>query len=153
MKMTKMFSLLAVSSVVLGTIIHAFPTQAERLEALDIQRYCVDAYPDGKVIGNRQVTSGGWHSPQMRNGRVVQHLCKYKYVINTSGGWGVNGKVGADGKVVSGDAGGNYGQSWGESEQKVGEIEPAWGAACKLQQGTSRVKMNQSRTRIFCVHP
>jgi hypothetical protein len=126
MKMTKMFSLLAVSSVVLGTIIHAFPAHAERLEALDIQRYCVDAYPDGKVIGNRQVTSGGWHSPQMRNGRVVQHLCKYKYVINTSGG---------------------------ESEQREAQIEPSWGSACKLQQGTSRVKMNQSRTQIFCVHP
>jgi hypothetical protein len=74
-------------------------------------------------------------------------------VTKKAGGWGVNGKVGADGKVVRGDAGGNYGESWEESEQKEGQIEPAWGSACKLQQGTSRVRMNQSRTKIFCVHP
>lgn len=123
-------------------------------EALAMNSYCENFYTDGKIIGNRQVQGGGWHSP--RKGKNIR--CEYWAATTYSTQAGVNGKVGVEvgvGAKGIAEVGTNGSQT--DNKTKIEKFAVSTGfsyaSMCKFQQGTSKYIINEDKQVLYCGRP
>ena len=113
-----------------------------RYEVLAMNSYCENAFPDGKMIGNRQLVGNAWHSPiGTKNIR-----CKYKYAMTYSTQLG--------GSIGFGGIGGSGSRTDNETEVKDGVIEQfSYSSMCKFQQNTTKYLLSKNRQFVYCGRP
>jgi hypothetical protein len=146
----------------------AQPAFSQERRELDIDQACATLYAEGRVASVRYYL-GGWHTPIMRNGRVIQHVCSYRFLAKSTTRYRVSAAArgGAQGSVgggvsraisgelivsVGGEVGGEYGSEWESAYEVEAKKEPVWNSACQALYGRNwTARLEDNRTRIFCV--
>ena len=132
-------------------LLSSLPAQAQvapfvrngyRYEVLAMNSYCENAFPDGKMIGNRQLVGNAWHSPS--SGQNMR--CKYKYAMTYSTQLG--------GSIGFGGIGGNGSRTDNETEVKEGIVDQfSYSSMCKFQQNTTKYLLSKNRQFLYCGRP
>jgi hypothetical protein len=164
-KATLLGLLLGATTIMTMTVQPAF--SQERRE-LDINQACATLYEEGKVSSSRYYL-GGWHTPIMRNGQVIQHVCSYRFLAKSTTRYRVSAAArgGAQGSVggglsraisaelivsIGGEVGGEYGSEWESAYEVEARREPVWNSACRALYGRNwTARPENNRTRIFCI--
>lgn len=164
-------SLLCVTS---ATAMNTQPASAGERRELNISAACAKMFEEGPRPGKSNVYfMGGWHTPIVNRGQVIQHVCGYKFLSRKVQNFQVQANANANAKAaisaqmskllkgsliidVVGQVGGEYGEQWDGASVIEAKVEPVWNQACKSLYGngwiaTFEPNRNNYRNKIFCV--